>query len=759
LALRAMEARGLIQETLRANRDYEGLSEASYVLRLTAPAATGAADAGWWTVLEQACKAQAQALPGLFDLSDPSAALRPSTSALLAAIKLVGGVPSGFSREEADAAFADPDAVGWAYQFYQEAAKARTYAKLGTGGKASSRAEIAAITQLFTEPYMVQWLLQNSLGRSYHEIYPDSQLPQSWPYYISHSEKNIVLSTEKVEHNSLLDTQHSALSTLSVLDPCVGSGHFLREAFDMLVAMYQEQFPGLKAAQISDNILERHLHGIDLDPRAAQLAALTLYLRAWELVRDEQRREKQRTPQNYQPSVIHIATTPSGIGSQALGRHLRLHPQDRILKPVLAGIFESLEQADRLGSLLQPRESLDRALVALTGNYTIPMDEDPEDGALRLSIIETAKRDPEGLRGMLMARVAASFREEAGDNEDVAAALFGREAGEGVKLLQLLERRYAIVVTNPPYMGSSNMDNVLRKFVEQHYKAGKRDLCVAFILRCLELTNPGGRVAMVTQQGWMFLRSFADLRAVPEENLAEARRKGEFTGLLRETSLEALAHLGEYAFEEAAGAFATMFILVNQKISLAHKFTAIKLIEYKSVNEKTQLLRNNSSTDIYFRVNQNSLLDLPESPIVYWISSRLFSILEQKTRVRDIATVRDGMTTGDNRRFLRFFWENPLNSARWVSYAKGGGYSKWFGFTSIFVDWRYNGANIRATTGSVIRNEVYFFQSGLTYSFIARGSMGCRLIRNAAFDPGGISIFLENKQFEKSLLVLLNCQL
>ncbi|HSH83345.1 MAG TPA: hypothetical protein VLA19_32840 [Herpetosiphonaceae bacterium] len=179
LALRAMEARGLIDETLRANPDYEGISEALFVLRSTAPMRTAGADAGWWAVVEDACTSQAQSLPGLFDPNDPAVALRPSTTALLRSISLIGKAPQGFTPDESDETFRDPDAVGWAYQFYQEAAKKRVYAKLGSGGKAGTRAEIAAATQLFTEPYMVKWLLQNSLGRTYHELHPDARYRHS----------------------------------------------------------------------------------------------------------------------------------------------------------------------------------------------------------------------------------------------------------------------------------------------------------------------------------------------------------------------------------------------------------------------------------------------------------------------------------------------------------------------------------------------------------------------------------------------------
>ena len=143
LALRAMEARGLIDEILRSDPAYDGLSEALFILRQTQPRRAAGPDGGWWAVIEDACRAQAASLPGLFDLADPSAALRPSTPALLRCVALIGTPPAGYTAEEADATFADPDAIGWAYQFYQEEAKARTYAKLNSGGKAATRAEIA----------------------------------------------------------------------------------------------------------------------------------------------------------------------------------------------------------------------------------------------------------------------------------------------------------------------------------------------------------------------------------------------------------------------------------------------------------------------------------------------------------------------------------------------------------------------------------------------------------------------------------------
>lgn len=244
----------------------------------------------------------------------------------------------------------------------------------------------------------------------------------------------------------------------------------------MFVAMYREQFHTFNATEIADRVLSHHLHGIDLDPRAAQLSALTLYLRAWELVRDERQKESKPGPGTYIPPAMNLATTPTSLNEGALQRHLLHHPQDMPLKPFLEGIFSSLEQADILGSLIRPKEFLDHAIAELQRPHTIRMDFDPEEAEVRRTITELAIRDPQGLRKMLLERVADSFKAEAGNTDDVSAALFGREAEQGVRLLQQLDRQYAVVVTNPPYMGSKNMDIPLRKYVEKYYSLGKRDL-------------------------------------------------------------------------------------------------------------------------------------------------------------------------------------------------------------------------------------------------------------------------------------------
>ena len=165
----------------------------------------------------------------------------------------------------------------------------------------------------------------------------------------------------------------------------------------MFVGMYREQFPTWTAQAIADRILTNHLYGIDLDPRAAQLTALTLYLRAWELVRDE--RQQQHLPGGtYTPPPMNIATTPTNLDRGALERHLQRHPQDRLFEPLIKEVFAALEQAEILGSLLRPREYLDNAITALQKQHGIQrnlFDADMDETSIKLA--ELAKSDPKGL--------------------------------------------------------------------------------------------------------------------------------------------------------------------------------------------------------------------------------------------------------------------------------------------------------------------------------------------------------------------------
>ncbi|MBN1139875.1 MAG: hypothetical protein JXM73_25105 [Anaerolineae bacterium] len=730
IALRAMEARGLSDDTLRANPAYDGLSEALYILRQTQPERAAGADGGWWAVVEDACRAQAAALPGLFDLDDPNTALRPSTPALLNCANLIGGGLPGYLADESDAAFRDPDAIGWAYQFYQEEAKARTYAKLSSGGKVETRAEIAAVTQLFTEPYMVQWLLQNSLGRTYHEIYPDSRLPETWAYYIRPAEESGAAAA---------DRPFTSLDDLTLIDPCMGGGHFLREAFDMLVAMYREQYPEMRAREVADRILGHHLHGIDIDPRAAQLAALTLYLRAWELVRDERRTRRLPGAGTYTPAALNLATTPTGLTPGALERHLGRHPEDQVFEPLLRGVFAALEQAPILGSLLRPAEHLDEAIRAFQrrskGQYGLM----PEDQALNRLLEELGRHDAAELKRVLLERVTRGFAADARSTGDVGSVIFGREAREGIQLLRLLGQRYVVTATNPPYMDVGNLHARVRNYLEAFYSTGKRNLYSTFILWCLDQTLSKGYVACVAPQSYLFDTEYLGLRE----------------RIVQETSIMAVASLGRHAFSEVDPPANPL--LASYKLELpgnAHRIKGIRIAGSRPSDEQADLLRRTvrgDKTGLMSESLQVAFASIPGKPVAFWLSPAMLQLFRGSEKLGDLAMVREGLGTREDRRFIRFHWEvackapaleGPGEKGRWVECAKAGGYKKWTGLRWYSVDWEYNGARIRNFPKSCVRNEHFYFRPGLTYSIMGRRKLGVRMLPDGIFNDRAPSIFL-----------------
>lgn len=268
---------------------------------------------------------------------------------------------------------------------------------------------------------------------------------------------------------------------------------------------------------------------------------------------------------------------------------------------------------------------------------------------------------------------------------------------------------------------------------------------------------------MVTMHSWLFLRSFAELRASSKEKLS-LQNSNPFQGILRETKLEALTHLGRYAFSEIdVPGSPILFILKNALPTVQHKLWACRLIARRPAEEQAFLLRRVSQAGIIkglvYKPVQINFLTLPETPIVYWLQDYFFALLRSGYRLRDIAEVCSGLSTTDNERFLRFFWEvskfgiihkNMPISGRWFWYVKAGRYQKWFGLERFVVNWDQNGAAIKAFVVTLpgtthwsrrVVSDNYYFHNGLTYTLMARGNLSTRVLNDAIFDGTSVSIF------------------
>ncbi len=643
----------------------------------------------WRETLRRAYTAVTEQVRVLFDPDSEYAALLPQQATLqrvLDALNNTATIPTD--------TWAQDETLGWIYQYFNADEKDRIFASK----KKIAAEEIIPVTQLYTERYMVDYLLQNTLGTLWTELHPDTRLRQGWPYYV----------TPPADNAPVVRTPRR-LRDITLLDPCCGSGHFLTRAFDLLVEMYAEE--GLeRAVDVPGLILERNLYGIDIDLRAVQIAALGLYMKARTLAGP-----------GFRPTRLNLLAADANLpGDAPPERYMRRFGDDRELAGLVRELWTGLRNVRELGSLLHPERPIDALIARRKQTHQMEFgqfapDEDRWDR----------------YKYELLGGLREEF-EHHGESTELSQRLFGQDAAKGINLVEALGRRYDIVLTNPPYMGSGNMGSELKKFVEREYRDGKRDLYAAFIHRCREFSNDGGLVGMVTQQAWLFLSSYSNLRK----------------NVLERTSIETIIHLGEHGFDDsaAAGAFVILFSLRASLPIKDHRLIAFRLVGPKTTSGKITLLHQaleNRVSGIIFEPYQSPFLDIPGIPLTYWLRDRFVAMLHEST-LKDTGSVLEGLHTEDSDRFVRFCWECSNVSTRWFNYVKGGGYSKWLGFTSYRVDWANNGQAIRSAKAIVPSSHMYF-KSGLTYSMIARGSLGVRLLDNAVFTNSGPAIFVGNR--------------
>ncbi len=729
LALRCMEARGLIDEIILQKDVYGGRSLVHNRFARKNPEACSSEDDGLFAVLFQEFIERSKELPALFSPNAPAVVLRPSVAAIKKCIALFSGRELVNGQGAAnDEVFAAHDAFGWAYQYWNEEEKKRVLNKVRTKkGAKIEGADIISYTQLYTEPYMVKFLVQNSLGALWIGVHPESKLYDKWEYYLKDADRAPV--------------EKKAVSEITFLDPAEGSGHFHLEAFDLLYELYLEEGVLKSSESICASILNKNLFGIDIDERAVQISKAVLWMKAKEKAPDLKASDLNAFHDHFVATNIRLPKSKDHLKA-----FLNKHPEDEQLRPALETVFEGLQNAHELGSLLQIEEPVEKELRFLKEQYKAKIAEGYQKKLFGPTIIQGQL--PEGVESYedwksgSLARLKAHFSSEA-EAADLTQSFFSQSAEKGLLLFDLLARRYDVVAANPPYMGSKNMGPMLKSYISKYYVPGKHDFYAAFILRNLNLTNPRGRVAMVTRQSWMFLRSFADLRA-PNNEKIKKMDKDAFKGLLRETTIETLAHLGPHAFGEITGEVVNVviFTIANATFTEKHRLTAIRVIGPKNPEEKDKLLRLMIANGITLNViKQQDILDVPTAPITYWLGPGAIRLLKG-SKIGDYAEIVQQIITANNPRFLRYAWETPNNTARWHVYLKAGGYKKWIGFEQTRVDWEQDGIRLKESiiakypylkgnSGWLLKTDSVGKPS-LTYSLMAQGSLGVRRVPNGA---------------------------
>lgn len=597
--------------------------------------------------------------------------------------------------------------IGWLYQYYNTEPKDKVFARKSS--EKIKKEDIPAATQLFTPDWIVRYMVENSLGRLWIEGHPNEALKEQWKYYLDEAEQE-----ESVQKQlNQIYAEHSKLNLegLTCLDPCCGSGHILAYMFDVLMQIYLSR--GYRDRDAAISIVEHNLYGLDIDERAAQLAYFAVMMKA--------RQYDQRfLSRGIQPHVYAIEES-NGLST-----------------------WKAFSGSD-FGQL-----TLDQTYIAQADELIDLFHDAKEYG----SILKVEPTDYDNLQDYL-----EEIRQKGSEN--ILFAAWADEMAKRMPILirqaKLLSRKYDVVVTNPPYMGSSGMNAKLSKYVKDNYPDSKSDLFAVFIEQCGAMIKPNGYQAMITQHAWMFLSSYEKLREK-----------------ILQKMIVNMAHLGPRAFEEIGGEVVqtTSFVLRNE-FSNGYQGEYCRLIEPTTQKGKEDMFL---SAQNRYVSKQENFAKIPGELVAYWISEKMISHFSGPL-LGSILTTREGMATANNDLFLRLWYEvnetkigwgkknitESLDSRmKWFPYNKGGDYRKWYGNNDYLVNWSNDGYEIKnnvdlrtGRTRSHNYNGDFAFRKGITWSALSVSKISVRYVNNGfLFDSKGARGFAndENSYFSLGLI-------
>lgn len=685
VAIRIAEALSLLPPSLANGRTSQGFRDLLELVPSLADDDTG----GYWTYLSLCGDELAGDVPALFDPRNPLLALAPSPSALDDVVELIA------APDAADLWLA-PDCLGWVYQFFNTGDERRAMRE-GSAAPRDSR-ELAVRNQFFTPRYVVDFLVQNSLGRRLIDADPTSPLLDELPLLIDPP-------TETGEPLELSDA--------SMLDPACGSGHFLLAGYDVLERAWHHA--GVDPAAAAPAIVQS-LWGIDIDPRCAQVAAAAIIFRA---------RRSCPDGELPRPNIVCARALPA----TATGLDDVLAALPARGRQLVGAMSNAMSDAPILGSLLKIEERLSTEVRAAafggaSGSGSLA-------GELPADTLQAL--EDEILAGL-------------GQVADVATAtpaerLLAAEADDAIRFVHALQRRHDAVCMNPPFGEAVPSTKEYLKAAYPWIPTRDYNLLAAFVGRGVELCKPAGYVGAITSRAGLFLKTFEAWR---EEVLLGHR-------------LVALADLG-YGVMEQALVEAAAYVVGADKPEANHSAAFVRLLKDvdrpRGLHDAVSASRRGHDDHRVYEVAVADFEAIPGAPLAYWMGAglrRLFT--DQPALEGHGADVRVGLQTGDDFRFVRAFWEiDPRSIARsrdetrsggkWVPFAKGGEYSPYWADIHLVVNYGNDGQELRDFSGSVIRNPQYYFRPGLTWPPRTNSGFGIRVLpAGGAFGHKGPAVF------------------
>ena len=568
--------------------------------------------------------------------------------------------------------------IGWLYQYYNSEKKDDVFVALKKNVKITKE-NIPAATQLFTPDWIVRYMVENSLGRLYisnklsvgsgqnseqwsveseqRRIEREKELAEQmgWKYYLPEAEQTKEVRAEL----NKLTTDNWELSTLKVIDPCSGSGHILAYMFDVLMKIYESY--GYTTREAVASIVENNLYGLDIDDRAAQLAYFAVMMKA----RQYDRRFFSR---GIQPHVYAIVES-NHVDKFAVDYFCN---GDAKLTAAMDTVISELHDAKEYGSIL-----------------TVT----PQDWSALYDRF-------------------AEITEDINMSRETAL----RELLPLVQVAEALAQKYDVVVTNPPYMGASNMNPKLNEFIKNNYADYKNDFFSAFVIHCSEMAKKSGYCGFFTPYVWMFIQSYEKMRNY----------------LYNQAIIETLIQFEYSAFEEATVPVCT-FAFQNRHVQ--KKGCYLRLVDFRGGMEvqrqKTLEAIENHDCGFYYEQSADKFSKIPGSPVAYWVSDAVIRTFGNSI-IKDVLQQQMRMNTGDNDKFLRFWHEisylKMFQGNRWVPFSKGGKYRKWYGNLEYVLDYLDNGKEFKACPGYRGSDETNYFKEGIVWTDISSANVSFRYL-------------------------------
>ena len=615
------------------------------------------------------------------------------------------------------------EVIGWLYQYYNEKKKNEI---VGMNKGTIAKEDIPIATQIFTTDWVVKYMVQNSLGKYWIERNPDSKLKDKLEYFVTPKNEEIAYIDEKISPEEI-----------KFLEPCMGSGHILVHAFDILMEIYREA--GYSDREAVKNIIEKNIYGLDIDKRAYQLTYFAVMMKG----REYDRRFFTRgifpnvtyTEESYflfDNESKKILRNSKKINMDELRTNfyfdgITIDDKQNQVGEYLIRIFED---AGETGSLIKVEnfdyDSFDRYLDECRDRYT----------------------------GSLMGEIWK------GNVYPIMKQI--------VKTAKILNNKYHVVCTNPPYLNKYNLK--LKKFVETNYKDYKGDLFSVFMVRVFDFLVEDGYSGWMTPMVWMFIKTYEKLRKY----------------IILNKSIVTLIQMEYSAFEEAVVPICS-FVLKNGKEK--EKGLYFKLSDFKGgmevQNQKVLEALENKNCGYFYEADEKNFEKIPRMPIGYWVSENLLKDFEKGIKISELVEPRQGLATTDNGRFLRQWYEveekkisyntksinhTENNKFKWYPCNKGGVRRQWFGNYDYVVNWENNGSEIKKnilykypylkTPDFVAKNTNYYFKEAITWTKVTSRGFSIRFREEGSIhETAGMSTFSDDNKRLKYILGIISTKL